>query len=118
MNRLACALAILVIRGYQRFGRRLVRRRCLYAPTCSQRSIEFFRGGRFLPAWRATRLQLARCHGDYSLRLNPRQEVELVTPAGAVVLERELAPWLVQRIRAFLPPPAKGTGVGPPEPGG
>ena len=103
MDKLACLTAILVIRLYQLFGRRVVRRECLFSPTCSCRAVTFFRTGTFLTGWRATRRQLARCHADYSLRLNCRREVELVTAHGEVFPEGELAFRVVRKLKGFWP---------------
>ena len=107
MNRLACWTAICAIRLYQALGRWLVRRRCLFTPSCSARSIAFFRAGSFLDAWQRTRRQLARCSGSFSLRTNSRREVEMILGTGEVVLENELAPWVIRKLKRFSPPPAK-----------
>jgi putative component of membrane protein insertase Oxa1/YidC/SpoIIIJ protein YidD len=101
MDRLFCWAAILAIRLYQVCGRGFVRRECLFAPTCSHRAIAFFRAGSFLGAWRATRGQLARCTGNYSLRLNRHREVEMVTAAGEVIPERELSERIVRKLKRF-----------------
>lgn len=103
MNRLACWAAILAIRLYQLFGRGLVQKECIYSPSCSCRAIAFFRRGPFLVALLSTRQQLARCNGNYSLRLNGHREVEMVTDDGEVVHESELAPRVTRKLKRFAP---------------
>ena len=87
------------IRLYQLLGRGFFRRECLYAPSCSCLALAFFRKGPFLVAWRSTRHQLARCNGDYALRLNRLGEVEMLTGTGEVVPEAELSPQVVAKLK-------------------
>ncbi len=94
-------LAILSIKLYQVFGRRLLRRNCLFHPSCSRRSLIFFRRYGFRKGLELTRRQLTECKGDYSLRFNASGEVEMITHSGQVVPECDINPKIAMRLKQF-----------------
>ena len=94
-------LAILGIKIYQAFGRRLLRRNCLFHPSCSRLAIFFFREYGFWKGLELTRKQLSECKGDYSLRMNLLGEVEMITLSGNIVPECDLNPRIAMRIKQF-----------------
>ncbi len=94
-------LAILSIKLYQIFGRKLLCRICLFHPSCSRRSVEFFKRYGFSKGLELTRQQLSKCRGDYSLRLNHYGQVEMITHSGKVVPEFDINPKIYIRLKHF-----------------
>lgn len=94
-------LAIFAIRLYQLFGRRFVRRTCLFQPSCSRRAVTYFTRYGFRKGLKLTREQLSECRANYSLRLNQEGEVEMVTLSGNVISETEINPRIASRMRMF-----------------
>lgn len=94
-------IAIFSIRLYQLLGRRFIRRTCLFHPSCSRRALFYFRHYGFQRGLRLTQQQLSECRGDYSLRLNPSGEVEMITHSGEIVAEQNINPKITMRLKQF-----------------
>jgi len=94
-------LAILGIRIYQIFGRRFLHRTCLFYPSCSRRSLIFFRKNSFKTGLKLTRKQLSECKGDYSLRFDESGKVEMITHSGQIISECDINPKIVMKLKQF-----------------
>jgi len=94
-------LAIAAIRIYQIFGRRLVRRTCLFHPSCSRRAVIYFSRYGFRKGLHLTKEQLSECLANYSLRINPEGAVEMITASGKVISEPDINPRVAARIKMF-----------------
>lgn len=95
------SFAILLIKLYQVFGRRLLRRTCLFHPSCSRRSLIFFKRCGFWKGLQLTRRQLSECRGNYSLRFNNLGAVEMITHSGRVIAEHNINPKIAMRLKQF-----------------
>jgi putative component of membrane protein insertase Oxa1/YidC/SpoIIIJ protein YidD len=105
-------LAIAAIRLYQIFGRRLVRRTCLFHPSCSRRAVIYFSRYGFRKGLNLTKEQLSECRANYSLRINPEGSVEMITASGKVISEPDINPRVAARIKMFWGAlPDSSTGV-------
>lgn len=94
-------LAILCIKLYQIFGRKTLRRTCLFHPSCSRRSLKFFKKHGFWKGLELTRQQLSECKSDYSLRFNDSGRIEMITYSGQIVPECDINPQIAMRLRQF-----------------
>jgi len=56
-------LAIALIKLYQRYGRKLHNRKCIYTPTCSNYAIISLQKYGFLKGSRISWLRIKRCNG-------------------------------------------------------
>jgi putative component of membrane protein insertase Oxa1/YidC/SpoIIIJ protein YidD len=103
LDRIAAVAAVAAIRVYQLVGSRLHGRTCLFAPTCSHRAVKFFKEMGFRDGMAATRRQLAECRGTYSLRLDAKGDVEMITGLGTLVPPTEVSPVIKAKLLSFNP---------------
>jgi putative component of membrane protein insertase Oxa1/YidC/SpoIIIJ protein YidD len=101
IDRTLAWFAVRFIRIYQKTISPFHGRTCLFEPTCSHRAVAYFKQYGFHEGLRATRNQLADCRGDYSLRLDSRGRVELLTHSGSVVSSSGINPVISAKLTAF-----------------
>ncbi|MCI0377157.1 MAG: membrane protein insertion efficiency factor YidD [Gemmataceae bacterium] len=93
--------AIILVRLYQLFISRWLNRKCLFAPSCSQRAIMFFKEYGLRRGLAETRKQLKECCGTYSLRVNAVGDVELITHSGFLIPSCQINPQIKAKMFAF-----------------
>lgn len=103
VDRLAAIPAVAAIKVYQLAFSRFVRRTCLFRPSCSRHAAYLFRRFGFRLGWALTRRRLARCHGDYSMRIDALGQVELITRCGKLVRQSKVNPAIASRVAMFCP---------------
>ncbi|MBP0005489.1 MAG: membrane protein insertion efficiency factor YidD [Cyanobacteria bacterium SBC] len=94
-------VAILSIRLYQIFGRPLFRRTCIFELTCSNYALAMLKKHGGKQGIQLTRHRLSECRGNYSLRLNSKGEVEMITSSGKVIPELKINPVIRDRLKKF-----------------
>ncbi|WP_437795412.1 membrane protein insertion efficiency factor YidD [Sorangium sp. So ce693] len=98
IDRLLGLLAVVAIRGYKIFLSRWTGRHCLFSPTCSTRSMAFFRELGYAAGLAATKRHLEDCCGEYSIRLEADGSIKLIAKSGRSFPQHELAAHVTARL--------------------
>lgn len=97
LDSILASTAVRLIRIYQRYLSRYSGRQCLFEPSCSNRAVRAFRDLGFAEGAQATRMQLGRCGGNFTLCAACNGDVILLTCDGMRFQGAELAPAIRRR---------------------